>query len=86
MKRFQIDQINIRLRGVSSQTARSALAGLGNQVQRQFVEQGPGHLTAGRIQLSAIRPPVIRTQPGASAHQLREQIARAIHRSITREG
>ena len=84
MKSVKVDQLEIHLKGVSPEVARSTVAGLGNEVIGQLSEQ-PGPLrgkspkVTARIDLGALG-----TVRGASSSDLRRALASRIVESITR--
>lgn len=83
MKSVKVDRLEIRLKGISSEVARSAAAGLGNEVLDQLSER-PGPLpketakTIGRIDLGTME-----TLRGRDSSDLRRAIAAKVVESIT---
>ena len=83
MKSVKVDRLEIRLKGISTEVARSAAAGLGNEVLSQLSER-PGPLpkgpakTIGRIDLGTLE-----TVRGTGSSDLRRAIAAKVVESIT---
>lgn len=83
MESVKVDRLEIRLRGTSPEVARSAAAGLGNEVLVQLSRRsGPLRKetarTIGRIDLGTLE-----TLRGKGSSDLRRVIAASIVRSIT---
>ena len=83
MKSVKVDRLEIRLKGVSSEVARSAVAGLGNEVLGQLSKQPRASRerlakTIGRVELGTLR-----TARGTSSSELRRAVATRIASSIT---
>ena len=82
MKSIKVDRLEIRLKGISPEVARSAAAGLGNEVLGQLSKRsGPSQKgsakSTGRIDLGTLE-----TARGAGSSGLRRAIAAEIARSI----
>ena len=83
MKSVKVDRLEIRLKGISPEVARSAATGLGNEVLGQLSERprplpkGPAK-TIGRIDLGTLE-----TVRGTGSSGLRRAIAAEIVKSIT---
>ncbi len=83
MKSVKVDRLEIHLKGVSSEVARSAVAGLGNEVLGQLSKQsGP---TQKKLPKHVERVDVgtLKTARGTSSSELRRAVAIRIARSIT---
>ena len=87
MNRINIDRINLRLRGVSPQVARSAMPGLRHQIQQQLLRQEVFH-QAGRgsdRNINQISPDPIQIRTDVHAAELNRKIAQAIANSIAQD-
>ena len=83
MKSVKVDRLEIRLKGISPEVARSAAAGLGNEVLGQLSERsGPSRKkptkTISRIDLGTLE-----TVRGTGSSDLRRAIAAKVVESIT---
>jgi hypothetical protein len=80
MDSVEINRLEIRVRGVSPEVARSAVAGLGNEVLGQLAERSAevAARKVGRIDLGKLE-----TVRGARPSELRRAIAARVVRSIT---
>jgi hypothetical protein len=81
MKSVKVDRLEIRLKCISPEVARSAAAGLGNEVLGQLSERPrplPKGKTIGRIDLGTIV-----TVRGRGSSDLRRAIAAKVVESIT---
>jgi hypothetical protein len=86
MNSVKVDRLEIHLKGVSPEVARSTVAGLGNEVIGQLSEQpGPSRgkppKTMARIDLGALE-----AARGASSSDLRRALASRIVKAITTAG
>ena len=83
MKSVKVDRLEIRLKGISPEVARSAATGLGNEVLGQLSERprplpkGPAK-TIGRIDSGTLE-----TAQGTGSSDLRRVIAARVVKSIT---
>ncbi len=83
MKSVKVDRLEVRLKGISPEVARSAAAGLGNEVLDQLSKRsGPSRKgpakTVGRIDLGTLE--IVR---GTGSSDLRRAIAARVVESIT---
>ena len=82
MKRVNINQLHIRLKGISAPVARSAVAGLGDQVLAQLTGQNGLGGAQGTIKISGIDSGKILGTRGATAADVRRMMARAVAEAI----
>lgn len=83
MKSVKVDRLEIRLKGISPEVARSAATGLGNEALGQLSKRsGPSRKesakTIGRIDLGTLE-----TVRGTDSSDLRRAIAARVVESIT---
>lgn len=83
-RNIHINQIQIRLRGVSAKTARNATSGLGHEVMNQMSQKRTEQ--KGAIALDAIEIPAVRVANGIRGNEMRgvlaEHIASAIEKRL----
>lgn len=83
-RNIHINQMQIRLRGVSAEKARNATTGLGQEIMSQ-IGQGEQPKRSG-MNLDNIEIPTVRVANGTQANDLRrilsEEIASAIEKSL----
>lgn len=82
MKRVHINRLEIHLRGVSPQKARSTAHGLGQQVLAQLAREGYLQQSQGRQQIEGIDVGTIRATRGTTPADMRNLIARQIAQAI----
>jgi hypothetical protein len=85
MKQIKVDSINLRLRGISPQVARSAMSGLSDQIQDRLTRHEHLGGATGTRHISQIRPGPFQIQTDTNAAELRQKIAVAIAASINKE-
>ena len=82
MKRVNINQLHIRLKGISAPVARSAVAGLGDQVLAQLAGQNGLRGAKGTIKINDIDSGTILGTRGATAADVRRIMARTVAEAI----
>ena len=83
MKSVKVDRLEIRLKGISPEVARSSAAGLGNEVLGQLSER-PGQLPKGPAKtIGRIDSGTLETAQGTCSSDLRRVIAARVVKSIT---
>ena len=80
MDSVEIDRLEIRMRGVPPEVARSAVAGLGNEVLG-LLAQRSGEVTPRKV--GSVDPGRFEAARGASSTELRRAIAARVVGSIT---
>ncbi len=83
MKSIKIDRLDIRLKGISPQVARSLAAGLGNEISKQLANQHSFLNEKGLINISKIDSGVFQTSKVSRSLELQRMIADRIVGSIT---
>ncbi|MFQ5793437.1 MAG: hypothetical protein ACE5JP_00100 [Candidatus Bipolaricaulia bacterium] len=83
MTNIKIDRLEIRLKDISPQVARSSVAGLGHELLKQLAKQHGLLRKKHAINISKIDSGAFRTSTGTSAFDLRRMIAGRISESIT---
>lgn len=83
MKSVKVDRLEIRLKGISPEVARSTAAGLGNEVLGQLSERsGPSRKESAKS-ISRVDLGTLETVRGAGSSGLRRAIAAEIVKSVT---
>jgi hypothetical protein len=81
-RRINIDRLEIRLHGITAETARAAVSGLGQNLLAQLSAPMNFSKRMRHTRVAKLEPDLLRVPPGLRPHELRSAIAERVAYSI----